>query len=93
MREETQVLLKDALQYMTKFLKKPLEYTDDLLLMGSDGNMDSMDLVTFLSEVEGQISDKLSKDVKVVSNKAFSQTNSPFKSMETLSNYIEELVK
>jgi acyl carrier protein len=60
--------------------------TDDSKIMGE---MDSIDLVSLIIDIEDELRDNGIK-VKLVSDKAFAR-NSPFSTLKTLINYIEEL--
>jgi hypothetical protein len=94
MKETTRVILADALNEVSPLLPDEVAYSDDLSLWSkTDGVFDSLGLVNFITTVESLISDTLNKEITIVSEKAFSQHNSPFKSMESLGAFIEELLK
>lgn len=61
-------------------------------LYTDNGHLDSMGLVGFLIDVEELF---LDEDVQIAlsDEKAMSQRNSPFKSVQTLVDYIENLIK
>lgn len=62
-------------------------------LYGQNGNLDSLNLVRFIGEVEEQIADELGKDITIASERAMSRSNSPFQNIESLSNYILEIIR
>jgi hypothetical protein len=93
MQDRTKHILMDALEETSSLLPEKINYSDDLVLWGTDGMFNSLELVNFISTVETLISDKFDKEVTIVSEKAFSKRNSPFKSMETFGNFIEELLE
>lgn len=62
-------------------------------LYGQNGNLDSLNLVRFIGEVEEQISDEMGKDITIASEKAMSRRNSPFNNVESLSEYIAEIMR
>lgn len=62
-------------------------------IMGSDSPFDSIDLVTFIVAVEQMIEDDWSFSVTLADDRAMSQTISPFKTIGTISDYIEVLIK
>jgi hypothetical protein len=94
MKEETRKLLSDALEEIMPVLTKPVSYSDDLILWSNKESLfDSMALVAFVSAVETMILDTLNKDITIVSEKAFSQQHSPFRTMETLGLFIEKLLE
>jgi len=92
MQDRIKYILVDALEEVSSLLPEKINYSDDLVLWGTDGVFDSLALVNFIASVETMIADKLDKEVTIVSDKAFSKRNSPFKSMETFGNFIEELL-
>jgi acyl carrier protein len=67
---------------------KKLEKSLDFELYGDNGNLDSMDLVSFIVDVEQAIDKTFNSPVVLADEKSLSQFNSPFKSVETLLNYI-----
>ena len=62
-------------------------------LIGSSSFFDSMDLVSFIVEVEQDIEEKFNLRVQLATERAMSRSSSPFVSLETLSNYIVEIAK
>ena len=62
-------------------------------IMGSDSPFDSIDLVTFIVAVEQMIEDDWSFSVTLADDRAMSQTVSPFKTIRTISDYIDILIK
>ena len=95
MRDQIIEIIKEAVEELNEQLEenKKIEYADDLKLMGKGAVLDSMDFVAFVTIIEEMVSDKFDKDIHIVSDKAFSRENSPFKSMETLAKFVEELLK
>ena len=61
-------------------------------LFGGSGALDSLALVSFIADVEEKISDAFGKNIILADEKAMSQKVSPFRSVETLSLYIEKLL-
>ena len=62
-------------------------------LYGGNGAMDSLALVSFIADLEDKISDEFEKDIILADEKAMSQRTSPFRSVETLTNYIQKLLE
>jgi hypothetical protein len=94
MKEETRKILIEALDEVSPLLEKQVVYSDDLALWSkAEGIFDSLTLVNFVATVESIISDTLNKDIVLVTEKAFSLSSSPFRTMETLGNFIEELLE
>ncbi len=61
-------------------------------LMGSDSELDSFGLVDLIVSVEEAINLEFNVSITLADEKAMSQRNSPFKNIDSLSNYIVELV-
>ena len=61
-------------------------------LYGSNGHLDSMGLVAFLIDIEESL---LNEDLQITlsDDRAMSQSQSPFRSVETLTDYIDMLIK
>jgi hypothetical protein len=94
MKEETRKLLIYALNEVSPLLAEQVTYSDDLSLWSkTEGIFDSLGLVNFVTTLESIISDALNQDITIVTEKAFSLSNSPFKTMETLGNFIEGLLE
>lgn len=66
---------------------------DETRFIGSKACINSITFVTLISIIEELVEDKFDKSIHLVNEKAFSSKNSPFYSVETFTNYIEELLK
>lgn len=73
-----------------KNLKNPTMRTK---IYGVEGNLDSLALVGLVSDLESIIADEFGVDLVLASDKTMSQKNSPFKDVESLSNYILALME
>jgi D-alanine--poly(phosphoribitol) ligase subunit 2 len=62
-------------------------------LFGNEGVLDSLTLVKLIVAAEQNVQDKLNIAITLADERAMSQKNSPFKSVESLANYIVLLVK
>jgi len=60
-------------------------------LVGPRAVMSSLTFVSFIMDVETVLAESHGVEVTLVSEKALSQKNSPFKSLETLADYVLEL--
>ena len=61
-------------------------------LFSKNGVLDSLGLVNLLVEIEQEIEDQFDVSVVIADEKAMSQKNSPFKSIDSLVDYIQELI-
>ena len=55
-----------------------------------EGGLDSMGLVRFIVMVEERIQDRTDIELTLASDKAMSRKSSPFKTLQTLADYISE---
>ena len=72
---------------------KPLNKTDNTILFGKGGQLDSLGLVNLFVLIEQNIEDKLDATITIADERAMSQKNSPFKTIGTLTNYIDMVLK
>lgn len=95
MENEVKEIIKAAVEELNEQLDndKKLEYNPDLRLIGKQSSIESMDFVTLVTIIEELVSDRLNKDIRVVSDKAFSRERSPFSSLGSLTDFVVELVK
>jgi len=66
--------------------------TEETRLYGGRGLLDSLGLVSFITDLEERISDEFDKDIILANEKAMSQRTSPFRDVESLINYIQKLL-
>lgn len=62
-------------------------------LLGSGSMLDSLGLVTLIVDIEQEIEDQFGISITIANERAMNQTKSPFRSIQTLVEYIELLVK
>ena len=67
--------------------------TSETKLYGGSGALDSLALVSLITDLEERISDEFEKDIILADEKAMSQKTSPFRNVETLTNYIQKLLE
>ena len=63
------------------------EVGPDTVLFGDGGILDSMGLVSLVIALEQEIEDKFGKSIGLADEKAMSQANSPYRSIESLAGY------
>jgi len=63
------------------------------VLFGKDGKLDSLGLVTLLVIIEQNIEDEFDVSITIADEKAMSQKRSPFRTIGTLADYIDMLLK
>lgn len=63
------------------------------VLFGNEGKLDSLGLVSLIVSLEQNVNDRLTKPVTLASEQAMARTDSPFRSVAALTDYIVELAK
>ena len=63
------------------------ELTEDTILFGKEGALDSMGLVTLIVAVEQAIEDRYDASAGLADEKAMSQARSPYRSVASLADY------
>jgi len=61
-------------------------------LYGTNGVLDSLALVSFITDLEEVISEEFDEEIVLADEKAMSATASPFRNVESLTNYIQLLL-
>lgn len=70
----------------------PAKITKDSKLYGSGGMLDSLNLVRLIADLEEEVYLKTNKTITLADEKAMSRKNSPFRSINSLSDYIENVL-
>ena len=68
------------------------EITAETRLIGAEALLDSAALVSFLVEVEQQITDAAGTEIVIADDRAMSQKRSPFRNIGTLAEYVVMLL-
>ena len=66
--------------------------SEETRLLGANGVLDSLGLVSLVLDLEQQINDTLGTTIALADERAMSQTRSPFRSVSSLADYIETLL-
>ena len=67
--------------------------TSETKIYGSNAALDSLALVSFITDLEERISEEFDQDIILADEKAMSQRTSPFRNIESLTNYILNLIE
>ena len=73
--------------------EQQLKKSSNTILYGKKGELDSLGLVNLLVVIEQNIEDELDVIITIADERAMSQEQSPFKTVESLVNYIDMLFK
>jgi acyl carrier protein len=65
---------------------------EDINLVGEEGILDSLQLVSLIVEIEQELNDLYGGNISIVNDSAFSQSNSPFKTVRLFASYLDELI-
>lgn len=95
MKEQIVDIIKEAIVELNEQLEdnEKISYDLEARLIGKNAVLDSMSFVTLITIIEELVEDKFDVSIEIVSDKAFSRTNSPFYSIQTLENFIMELME
>ena len=72
---------------------KKLIKDKNTVLFGKDGQLDSLGLVNLLVIIEQNIEDEFDVSITIADERAMSQKHSPFRTIGSLGDYIEMLLK
>ena len=70
-----------------------LEKSPDTVLLGESGKLESIDLVNILVATEENIEETFDTPISITDERAVSEKNSPFKTIDTLCDFISNLLK
>ena len=95
MKEKIKNIILDSLQEFNEEADedKLLEVSESTILLDKQGTLDSLDFVTLVIIIESNIFNQLDKSITIVNEKAFSKKYSPFKDVESLIEFIVELLE
>lgn len=69
-----------------------IEKSESTSIFGSDSKLDSMGLVNLITIIEEKIEEETGDFISIADERAMSLESSPFKTIETLKNYISKLL-
>ena len=95
MKEKIQNIIIQALKNLADELENPQLQNPDLQtkIYGSEGNLDSLALVSFITDIEEMVDNEFNTNITLADEKAMSSRNSPFKDVSTLTQYICNLIE
>lgn len=70
----------------------PAELGEETALIGSSAVLDSIGMVTLIVEIEQQIEERYGRSLTLANDRAMSQKNSPFLTVQTLTDYVMSLL-
>lgn len=85
-------LIKIVIEETRALIDNDENLNEATALLGSDGILDSMGLVSLIVAVEQDVEDEFGREITIADAKAMSQKNSPFRTIGSLVEYIEKLL-
>ena len=94
-RKTIENVIINAVQEINEQLpqEQQLGQSTKTVLFGKDGKLDSLGLVSFLVIIEQNIEDEFDVSITIADERAMSQKHSPFRTIGTLADYIDMLLK
>ncbi len=94
MKEKIEEILINVLQDINEDIEDEalVNPTKETKLFGEGGALDSLALVSVVTDLEEEIHDEFDKHITLADEKAMSQKSSPFSTVESLSDYIYMLI-
>ena len=88
-------LIYDAIDEVNQQLPpgQPLEKSPETVLFGKSSRLDSLGLVNLVVGIEQRVGDEFGVAVMLANEKAFSQKSSPFRTVGSLAEYVDALLK
>ena len=95
MKEKITKIIIESLKDLNEDLEneKLNNPTEKTALYGKNGTLDSLALVTLITDLEERISEEFNKNITLADERAMSLKNSPFRDVESLANYILKLLE
>jgi len=72
---------------------RQLTKSSETHLLGKEGKLDSLGLVSFIIILEQHIAEEFKVPITLADEKAISRTKSPFRTVENLTEYVLELLE
>jgi len=87
-------LISQSLRILNEEWQNPkLENVDGKTrIYGAEGSIDSLGLVMLIADLEDRLVAEYGKEIVLADEKAMSQKNSPFRTVESLGSYIAQLI-
>jgi len=95
MRERILAIILAEVGAINETSAKPMreEICESTHLIGGGGAMDSISLVSMIVAIEQQVEDELGCAISITSDRAMSQTKSPFRTIGSLTDWVLQLVQ
>jgi hypothetical protein len=92
MSTQTQATSERVYHLVINTLPQPVSSAASELIFGPGGVLDSLQLVSFLADLEYRLAEEFGREVVLASEQAMSRSRSPFRDASALTEYIVELL-
>jgi acyl carrier protein len=94
-KERITALIWDAVDEVNELLPEEARIAkqDEAVLLGESGSLDSFGLVNLVVALEQRLEDEFGVSVTLADEKAMSHSRSPFRTVATLRDYVQQLLK
>ena len=94
MRKKIRKIIISTINTMNENLDEAIQVKDglDTVLYGNGGKLDSLDLINLIVAVEQNIEDEFDVPVTLADERAMTQEHRPFRTVESLLDYLEVLL-
>ena len=92
-KKEIIELIYNAIDDINGSLDEKLLKSPETSLYGKNSKLDSLGLVNLIVSIEENIEDELGIPIVLADERAMSQKHSPFRTVESLTDFIEILIK
>lgn len=94
-KDRVLALIYEAAEELNEDLpeEQQLDSAPETILFGKDASLDSIGLVNLIAAVEERIEDELDAALTLADERAMSQKRSPFRSIDSLADYICTLLE
>ena len=86
------LIIEESLQESDSSYKENT-ITTNTEIFGGGSKLDSLGLINFLVSVEQKIEDTYGMEITIADEKAMSLKNSPFRTVDSLNDYLTKLIK
>lgn len=95
MNDRIKLVIMNSIEEINRQLENEhqLEKYTNTVLFGEDGKLDSLGLINLVVAVEQNIEDEFDVTITLADERAMSQETSPFKTVGTLTDYIEMILE
>jgi len=91
-REKTVKIIYDAIDEINSINDLSIKKNNETRIFGGESELDSMGLVNLIVIIEEEINNSMNVQITLADEKAMSQKRSPFRTVETLADYIVVLL-